>query len=93
MWSEAIPELERKLTVCCGKGTYKVVLKGLNGAFGGIHTVVVGFHEEEIALILGEEPFDLSACLIVHDVQFDNFDLCSPGTQIVFIAFKDGGVL
>jgi hypothetical protein len=68
LWSEAISELERKLTVCCGKGTDKGILEGLNGAFGGIHMVVVGFLEEEITLILGEEPFDLSACLIVHDV-------------------------
>jgi hypothetical protein len=56
-WSEAIPELEGKLNVCCGKGTDKVVLEGLYGAFCNIHLVVVAFHEEEIALLLGEEPF------------------------------------
>jgi hypothetical protein len=68
LWSDAIPELERKLAVCCGKGTDKVILEGLNGAFSGIHTVVVGFHKDEIALILGEELFNLSACLIIRDV-------------------------
>jgi len=46
-----------------------MVLEGLYCAFGRVDPVIVGFNEQEIALLCGEEAFNLTVCLIVHHVQ------------------------
>ena len=62
--------MEGEFTVRRGEGTDEMVLEGLYCAFGRVDPVIVGFDEQEIALLCGEEAFNLSACLIVHHVQF-----------------------
>jgi hypothetical protein len=62
--------LEGEFTVRRGEGTDEMVLEGLYCAFGRVDLVIVGLDEQEIALLCGDEAFDLMACLIVHHIQF-----------------------
>jgi hypothetical protein len=43
-------------------------LESLNGAFGGIYAMIVGFNDLQSAIVLGKELLDVLGSLIVHYV-------------------------
>jgi hypothetical protein len=47
-----------------------MILERLDCPFCRIDAVVVRLDKQELALLRGEELFDLPACLIIHDVYF-----------------------
>jgi hypothetical protein len=57
--------LEGEFTVRRGEGTDEMVLEGMYCAFGRIDPVIVGFEEQEIALLCGEEAFNLPASRLI----------------------------
>ncbi len=60
--------MEWEFTVRRGQGTDEMIFKCLYSAFGGVDAVIVGFNEQEVALLSCEEAFDLFACLFIHDI-------------------------
>jgi hypothetical protein len=62
--------LEGEITIgCCqGSNDNEHPLEGLNGPFGGVNTMVMGFNNLQLAVILGKNFFDVPGRLIIHDV-------------------------
>jgi hypothetical protein len=65
---KSIPQLEGEITISCCKGSNECRLECLNGLFGGINLMVMGFDNLQLAVVLSEEFFDVPRCLIIHDV-------------------------
>jgi hypothetical protein len=65
---KSIPQLEGEITICCRKGCNERRLECLNCAFGGINSMIMGFNNLQLAVVLGEDFFDVLRCLIIHDV-------------------------
>ena len=84
--------MEGEFTVRRGEGTDEMVLKGLYCAFGCVDQVIVGFDEQEIALLCGEEAFNLPACLIVHHVQFYFETFALEELKLLFVGLVYRGV-
>ena len=66
-----------------------MILKSLNRAFGGIDSVIMGFDEQEIAFVRLEELFYLSACLIVHHIQFNCKTFACEELKLFFVGGVD----
>ncbi len=68
MWGKPIPQLEGEITIGCYQGSNERPLEGLNGLFGSFNTMVMGFDNLQLAVVLGKKFFDVPCCLIIHDV-------------------------
>ena len=66
-----------------------MVLECLDGLFGGVDMVVVGFDKEEIAFVFCEKLSYLATCLIVHHVQSDFVTFAFQKFNFFFFFFKD----
>jgi len=69
-----------------------MVLEGLYCTFGRVDPVIVGFNEQEITLLCGEEAFNLPACLIVHHVQFCCETFALEELKLLFVGLVYRGV-
>jgi hypothetical protein len=45
-----------------------MIFERLDGAFGRVNVVVVWLNEHELAIVVGEDFFDLLCALIVHHI-------------------------
>lgn len=70
----------------------KMVLKGLYCSFGSVDSMIVGLNEQEVAVLCGEEAFDLTAGLIVHYVQFYCESFLLEEFELLFVCFEYRGV-
>jgi len=63
----------------------------MNGTFGGIHTMIVGFNYLQSAIVFGKEFFDVLSRLIIHDVQlqFEPFLLQFFKVLLVVLEYAD----
>jgi hypothetical protein len=70
-----------------------MIFKCLDRAFSGVDTVIVGFNEQEVALLRCEEAFDLFACLIIHDIQFYREPSAREEIKLLLVGSEYCGVL
>ena len=64
-----MPKVDGERGVSAGQDGDEVPFERLDCTFRRIHTVVVRFHQLELAFVLGEKLFDMLCRLIVHDVE------------------------
>ncbi len=67
---KSIPQLEWELAVCSPHSSNERRFEHFNRLLGGIHSMIVGFNELQVAIVFGKDFFDVLRCLFVHDVQF-----------------------
>ena len=65
-----------------------MIFKGLYSAFGRVNAVVVWLNKHELAIVGGEEFFDLLCALIVHHVQFYLVSFASQKFELCFVHCK-----
>jgi hypothetical protein len=65
-----------------------MILERLDRPFCRVYAVVVRFDQQELALLRGEELFDLLACLIIHDVYFHRESFALEELKLLFVSFK-----
>ena len=75
------------------EATDEVVLEGLDGAFGRVHSVVVGLNKLPLALFGLEERLEGHSCLVVGDVQQGLMPLLDQDVEDALQGVNDGFVL
>jgi hypothetical protein len=53
LWGKLIPQLKGGITIGCCQGSNEWRFEGLNGPFGGVNTMVMGFDNLQLAVVLG----------------------------------------
>jgi hypothetical protein len=66
-----------------------MVFECLDCTFGGIQAMVVWLDQHQITLFWGDVLFYDSACLIVHDIQFDAISFSMEQFILLFICHED----
>ena len=70
-----------------------MIFEGLDSAFNRVNAVVVRLNEHELAIVGGEEFFDLLCALIVHHVQFYLVSFAFQKFELCFVCCKDSVVI
>ncbi len=65
---KSILQLEGEITIGCHEGCNERRLECLNRTFCGIDLMIMGFDDLQLAVLLGENIFDVLRCLIIHNV-------------------------
>jgi len=64
-----VPKLEREVFIGCTQTTDEMVFERLYSSFGGVDSMVVGFHKLDCSVLLLHEILDGLGCLVVGDVE------------------------
>ena len=93
MRGKFVAKLDWKVVICRRECGNEHIFERLNGTFRCIHTIIVWFHELEVAFLTCEESLDVFGGLVVHYIKF----WCKPSTgefvEVLFVRSKNSLII